>query len=409
MGFPWKKVKSTTRISQMVKDQFHHRKNAASPLVVETGFPTSLVDLIVNHRDRFKKPSSSPRFKKKKPPPPPPSPPPFDPPQSPLPPPAPSPTPLAPTSPPRTPIATTDAHEIDDVGTVSGEGQEGAYSNKVLVALLKIFLLVVLALGAKKFAVGITLSAFFLFFVDYLARNVFRYEHLVPCPEVREKWRLIITRVVRLKEESLELPPESSQFEEIQIVQPRCYLEPPYRKEETDDPSYCGKSFRPEGIKSISELIEEDEDICEVPESKSGKSRRAKIKSKMKKLFPKRIGKTGKDSKLEINPTGEGVFPSVEENEFPECPKRGLEPATMAMNITPDVKDAISNSLELPEGVVEKSDFVEREKNYGYLFLILVTLVGLVIGGRIYALLLTLTWCFLSKSGGAIRRSVMVS
>nr|GMD04180.1 DNA-directed RNA polymerase subunit beta like [Ipomoea batatas] len=308
-----------------------------------------------------------------------------------------------------TPIATTDAHEIDDVGTVSGEGQDGAYSNKAFLALLKIFLLVVLALGAKKFAVGITLSAFFLFFVDYLARNVFRYEHLVPCPEVREKWRLIITRVVRLKEESLELPPESSQFEEIQIVQPRCYMEPPYRKEETDDPPYCGKSFRPEGIKSISELIEEDEDICEVPESKSGKSRRAKIKSKMKKLFPKRIGKTGKDSKLEINPTGEGVFPSVEENEFPECPKRGLEPATMAMNITPDVKDAISNSLELPEGVVEKSDFVEREKNYGYLFLILVTLVGLVIGGRIYALLLTLTWCFLSKSGGAIRRSVMVS
>nr|GLL30082.1 uncharacterized protein LOC109174047 [Ipomoea trifida] len=325
MGFPWKKVKSTTRISQMVKDQFHHRKNAASPLVVETGFPTSLVDLIV------------------------------------------------------------------------------------FLALLKIFLLVVLALGAKKFAVGITLSAFFLFFVDYMARNVFRNEHLVPCPEVREKWRLIITRVVRLKEESLELPPESSQFEEIQIVQPRCYLEPPYRKEETDDPSYCGKSFRPEGIKSISELIEEDEDICEVPESKSGKSRRAKIKSKMKKLFPKRIGKTGKDLKLEINPTGEGVFPSVEENEFPECPKRGLEPATMAMNIAPDVKDAINNSLELPEGVVEKSDFVEREKNYSYLFLILVTLVGLVIGGRIYALLLTLTWCFLSKSGGAIRRSVMVS
>ncbi|XP_019178885.1 PREDICTED: uncharacterized protein LOC109174047 [Ipomoea nil] len=384
MGFPWKKVKSSSRISQMVKDQFHHRKNAASPLVVETGFPTSLVDLIVNHRDRFKKPSPSPRFKKKPPPPPPP----FDPPQSPLPPPAPSPTPLPPTSPvpspPRTPIATTDAHEIDD----SGEGQEGAYSNKALVALLKIFLLVVLALGAKKFAVGITFSAFFLFFVDYLARNVFRYEHLVPCPEVRENLRLIISRVVRLEEEplqkegSLELPPESSQFEEIQIVAPIDKV-----------PSYCGKSFRPEGIKSMAELIEEDEDIYEVPESKNVKSRRAKMKSRMKKLFPKRIGKTGKDPKLEINPTRE-------ENEYPECPERGLEPPTMAMNITPDVKD--SNSLE-------KSDFVERETNYGYLFLILVALVGLVTGGRIYALLLTLMWCFLSKVGGAIRRSVKVS
>lgn len=453
MGFPWKKGKSTTRISQMVKDQFHNRKNATSPLVVETGFPTSLVDLIVNHRDRFKKPSSSPRFKKKKPLP---SPlgtddPPFVPPsQSPLPPPAPSPTPLPPTSPlsspPRSPIPITGAHEIDDAGISGGGhgavseegGQEGAYSNKVLVAVLKIFPLVVLALGAKKFAVGITMSAFLLFFLDYLARNVFRYEHLVPCPEVREKLRLmvlevrrfIISRVVRLeeapqKDESLELPPGSSQFEEIQAVQPRCYLEPPIenvvdRKEETDDPSYCAKNFRPEGIKSMAELIEEDEEICELPESKNGKSRRAKIKSKMKKLFPKRIGntrKTGKDLKLEINPTGEGEFPTVEENECPEYPERGLEPDSMAMNTPSDVKgtfSAISCSLELPVAVVEKSavsksDFVEREKNSGYLFLVLVALIGLVMGGRVYALLLTLTWCFLSKSGGAIRRSIKVS
>ncbi|KAJ9163193.1 hypothetical protein P3X46_022891 [Hevea brasiliensis] len=57
MPLPWKKAK-VSRISRIVADLQPPKPNS---LVVETGFPTSLVDLFVKNRDRFKKP-----IKKKK-------------------------------------------------------------------------------------------------------------------------------------------------------------------------------------------------------------------------------------------------------------------------------------------------------------------------------------------------------
>ncbi|KAL5569183.1 hypothetical protein UlMin_025758 [Ulmus minor] len=59
MPFPWKKTK-VTRISQIVADL--QSPNHGRSLVVETGFPTSLIDLFVKNCDRLK----TPLMKKKK-------------------------------------------------------------------------------------------------------------------------------------------------------------------------------------------------------------------------------------------------------------------------------------------------------------------------------------------------------
>ncbi|RAL50213.1 unnamed protein product [Cuscuta campestris] len=328
-GFPWKKAKGTARISQMVKDQFRRRKTAASPLLVQTGFPTSLVDLILKNHERFNKPSGPPIRK-----PPPPSgtdDPDFSPPSPPV-------------SPPRIPISSTD---------MDGSDNPAINSNWALSALLKIFMLVVLALGTKKFAAGITLSAFFLFFLDYLARNVFQFQILATFR------RIITSQVVRDDE-------KDHPIEEIQIVE-----DVPFK--ETDDPSLVGKEFESEGTQFTAEMIGEDDGSCELSQSKRRKSRRAKIRSKMKKLFPSRKG-IRKGPKAESNPTGEA-----------------------------ELKDTFHDIPHSHEGEVEttlviiKQNVVERKGNYGYMVLVMVALLGLVMGGKIYALTFTLTWCFLSK------------
>ncbi|OIT18994.1 hypothetical protein A4A49_64815, partial [Nicotiana attenuata] len=56
MSFPWKKVKKTS-VCELVKDHIRSHRNGGSPLIVETGFPTSLIDLFVKNRQRFIKPS----------------------------------------------------------------------------------------------------------------------------------------------------------------------------------------------------------------------------------------------------------------------------------------------------------------------------------------------------------------
>ncbi|XP_039010090.1 uncharacterized protein LOC120138744 isoform X2 [Hibiscus syriacus] len=53
MTFPWKKAKSTL-LSRLVAD-LHRPPQSGRTLVLETGFPTSLVDLFVKNRDRLRK------------------------------------------------------------------------------------------------------------------------------------------------------------------------------------------------------------------------------------------------------------------------------------------------------------------------------------------------------------------
>lgn len=172
--------------------------------MVETGFPTSLVDLFVKNRDRLKKPSK----KKKK----------FDP----LPDLDPSPSSWS-NSPLISPISANSGLSLPSVGVLAsergylasadrfgngsdeiqerglvGDGEEVgvdevAVANSVLVAILKTFLVVILALGTKKFVVGITMSAFLLLFMEYAGKHL---GWLVkPCLDAQKS---LVERVFRL-------------------------------------------------------------------------------------------------------------------------------------------------------------------------------------------------------------------
>ncbi|KAJ6293461.1 hypothetical protein OIU78_025441 [Salix suchowensis] len=62
MPLPWKKNK-VSRFSRIVADL--QSPKGGSSLVVETGFPTSLVDLFVKNRERLKKPTGKKKKKKR--------------------------------------------------------------------------------------------------------------------------------------------------------------------------------------------------------------------------------------------------------------------------------------------------------------------------------------------------------
>nr|GMD03194.1 ethylene-responsive nuclear protein [Ipomoea batatas] len=459
LRFPWKKKKTGTRISQMVKDQFHRRKNAASPLVVETGFPTSIVDLIVNHRDRFKKPSSpSLRSKRNNPPPPPPplidDPDFVSPPQSPPPPPPPSTSLTSPALlilPPGIAVPITGEQE-SDAPSHRGEsrpqdiviqGEDGICNtvkpNRVLVVVLMIFLMVVLALGTKKFAMGITMSAFLLFFLEYLGKHVPGF--FTPYSKAKERlrpivmgaWSFVSSKMARLEEEDEDedcvfkaplvesvSPPvcsfgecdgKSSVIQEIEIEE---LEEVQYRNEKSCEKSFFDRKLKCEGDLEV-RMEKETEVRSEFSEFKIEESHKAKIKSKMKMVVPKKfrsLRKKPKDLETELTPTRDGNFSVLEEKEYHQELEFEHESKLSGIVNVRDACDAITSSGDLIDGVVEtmvvaKDNSLEKEENSGYMVLFLIALLGLV-GGRVFALLFILAWCFLSRSREAIRRCLKV-
>lgn len=172
MHLPWKKSKSKSksgRISRFVSDLQQSPKRGGS-LVVETGFPTSLIDLFVKNRDRLKKRNNK------------------------------APTLTAPTRPrvlsPPLPqkldpedlaTSTIDESSVDGSGLASDSmhggdnniedggngGGRGGGCCVLTVGVVKVFAVAVLALSTRKLAVGITISAFALLFLELAVARVF--------------------------------------------------------------------------------------------------------------------------------------------------------------------------------------------------------------------------------------------
>lgn len=306
MPFPWKKAKNS-RISQLMNDHVQKQQNSkkkpgGSPLMVETGFPTSLVDFAIKNGDKLKKPSKKNRAKPPK-----------------IPPenenndpvilqsssilPSPSFTPsssrcsLSSSSPL---LSETRKFDEASVGAnVSGVGR------RVVVAVVKIILVLVLALGTKKFVVGITISAFLLIFLEYVDKYTCRM--LKPFSDAQKGLRLIVQRVFRFKEDNSDqknkdsFDPDCSDFEnceskmsfqESRVIEPECGEDIPREKEIMDE-HICKGKLRYEQIEKV--VNEEEESICEVLELKRRMSRKDKIKSKMKKLVPKKLRSSKKE------------------------------------------------------------------------------------------------------------------
>lgn len=318
MSFPWKKLKKTS-ISQLVKDHV----SSKTPLMVETGFPSSLVDLFVKNHQRFMKtckkkaePHVSSLSSKSLP------------------------LKSSPLTPPSPGCCTIERSQLK-VYQEKGERidlDEAVDKNMVLIALVKIFLVVVLVLGTKKLVMGITMSAFLMYFFEYSGERV--YGWLMPVAGAKRRILLMVEWVWRFSGAKMV---ESEEEKD-------CVFTAPLQQEEL----------------SSSESTKDDNLICEgmdLLEPKRKKSQKSKMKRFLSKKFRRNIRnqmrendvKTQENDKLE---------------EFNDC-----------QNSTEKVLDV-------------KMD--RKEQNSASIVLLLVVLVGLT-GGRIFALVFTLTWCMMSK------------
>ncbi|KAL2473857.1 uncharacterized protein Fot_49593 [Forsythia ovata] len=468
MPLPWKKVKST-RISQLVNDHLQNsqRRRGDSSLMVETGFPTSLVDLFIKNREKLKKPSKKKREE---------SPPiQFDEPtisrSSPSHMASPSldlssmastsldPSPLA--SPLRIP-SVLNLPPRSTGGEYGGSGlKRGVDANGIFLAVVKMLLVVVLAFGSKKFALGFTLSAFLLFLVDYVLKIVIGL--LKPSLEAQKGLKLGMERVRRIfnfeehklvwKKTSifksgigrvdcfspgysgLKDCESSFRIQEIQLVGEKCYL-PRVQEiqcEEIIDESGFDENLGYEERELKVVVMEKQELTTELSESERKKSRSLKIKSKMKKFIPKKFRSSrrkehSKSSEIrsikedkehsessEISPIKEDNITILEEQEAHEYEDVRVESHRKMSSLSSeryDGEDFVAARSELSKGneVVNLNGEQERTKEgqiWIYFVLCLIVLIGLI-GGRIFALFLTLLWCLLLKSGGTLQRYIKV-
>ncbi|KAL3522889.1 hypothetical protein ACH5RR_015723 [Cinchona calisaya] len=452
MPFPWKKGKNS-KISKLVNNHLDSQRLRGGSLVVETGFPTSLVDLFVKNRQRLKKSSRKTKSDSLI----------LD-----------YPLPLASSSPEirswASPLPLTSSREIcssplpsssceicsstlnnmvEETEDVGKEVRAGENFKGVLVAVLRMFFVVVLALGTKKFAVGLTMSAFFLFFVEYF--GICLYRLLMPCSEAKKRLRLMIRRIpnfLRIREKKLdednrvskEAMGEQEEISEITgcsvlqnqrlispvcevpIIRPKKFLVPfiediqCLEEKEINEFGFDGKLIH-QGSESKMVVLEKEECRCEVLELKKIKSLRAKIKTKMKHLFGRKSRSSKKEDhnlEVEISSTGgkklmtciEQEDAMVKERELRSC--GDLSPLSRGSYEGKEKFNAICDSgvllKEDMEAVVSiKEEEIENKENSGYLLLFLIVLIGLF-GGRISALMCILSWCFVKKFGGKLRR-----
>ncbi|XP_051128538.1 uncharacterized protein LOC127249659 [Andrographis paniculata] len=382
MPFLWKRVKSA-KISRLVNDHLHisQKRRDGSSLVVETGFPTSLVDLFIKNRDKLKK-SSRKKCRSPHPPSPPhkdandqviaESPPPAliaglsDPPLD------------APHSSNLAPSISGDSCETHVAGSGGGDASAGAKT-----VFLKMLLVVFIALVMKRLTVGITLSAFLLFFLEFLGKRGRRW--LWTCSDSKGFLNWTMAKV--------DDSPTSLLNQEVQIGEAKDYLST--RVEEIQSES----EITTEGVSEIESnetVMEAGDSRGEVLELKKIKSRRASIKIKMKKLFPKKLS-----SRKEHEPQMIVIVDRCREDNKSDKDSQ-LSSILIARNKNKDevpLSDVAGLSEVIDETATksqEKGKEINPESTRRYLVLCLIALIGLI-AGRTFALLLTLSWCLLLK------------
>ncbi|GAA0152936.1 hypothetical protein LIER_11294 [Lithospermum erythrorhizon] len=420
MNSSWKKVKSG-KLPQLLSDRIseRRRRGAESPLVVETGFPTSIIDLFVKNKDKLKNPLLKKHSKNNS-------------------------RILGndcnyvidnvPSSPPPTlsvsPInrfSSDGGGDVGDGGAVVeyetppslsalsmnqflGDGgvvvgdvgmvveDERCGGNLVSLAVFGLFLVVVLALGTKMFVVGITFAAFVLMFLEYLVK-----QQLItpPCIESKEIINSMVKKVMGFmriqKGSSVESNSASKPVIEIEEEQGRS--ESRRVVEETE--------IKHNEIVSEKEKIGDRDEKIEVlyikdiiraearEECRTRKSRGAKMRVKMREFLPKRLRKK-KTKDVDV-----GVVDKVsvveEEDSHRELSSGG---GSCLSSISRDVEELVELSINQNEEEATTQPIEHRSSSY--VALVVIVLVGLLVGGRVLALILTVSWCLLLKSGGTI-------
>ncbi|CAI9301262.1 unnamed protein product [Lactuca saligna] len=392
MPFSWKKKTRCTRFSQLVADHLQSPKHGGS-LVVETGFPTSLIDLYVRNRGRFRKSSAKKQREND------------------------SQTSLSTSTSSssglfvdpnnfssgnsdytrsdeiieedivvESMVSSDDKIEIDNPTKSEVEKKdEMAKLNPVLVAALKVLFMLVLALGTKKFTVGITLSAFLLFFLESVVKQLLGRSSS--------------------RRPSLDSKPQfESNFHETKSMK---------RSKENTTLVVCSEVLEIEEQVELKEEVRSEKELDEVKseivmEIRHKTSRRAILKSRMKKLVPKKLHKSSIGSKGEI--------PCVfKEEETVKC-AQDLKPVLICNESSDSKGETLCVLKQEQDNIVEiegrpssssltlssETDCNDKDlgkgsqQNSGYLVLCLIVLIGLI-GGRILALVLALSWCLILK------------
>ncbi|XP_010529356.1 PREDICTED: uncharacterized protein LOC104806249 [Tarenaya hassleriana] len=395
MPLPWKKAKSG-RISRLVSDLQQSSKHGGS-LVVETGFPTSLIDLFVKNRDRLKKHSSKRRQSSTVNPPP--SPPPPLTRRSSFPPPAPLPPPVE-----RETVASSEIEErISTENTPIGDGA------CVVMVVVKVFVVAVIALSTKKLTVGITLSAFALLLLEFAAARVFT--RLEFCPNARTRLRSFLERFPG-KGETVKTDGENSSSCEItetfedsrdctECTNTVSWSEPelvviPEADSSAED-SRRAKVTAEGEVQTIRDLVFKDE-----------RSKSSRLKSKiMKKIVPKKFSSMKKKKKsMKIDEEKEKEEESVEEEE-----EEGSLTEVSSL-VSDDKSERVGSEIsEMDDDdpnppLLENCTEVEEESQDGsskgnsgktnVFVLFVMMLVGLL-GGKLLAIALFLFWCLILR------------
>ncbi|XP_073129281.1 uncharacterized protein [Henckelia pumila] len=468
MPFPWKKVKSA-RISRLLNDHLlkSQKRRDGSSLVVETGFPTSLIDLFIKNREKLQKSSKKKRGTSLS--------------QNDVDDPVIAGSPALIPSPPQSPsrvnsqvisglplycssplrsasilhlssgVSEIDVRDRDGGGAETKCGVERVMDAKgVILVGVKIFLVVILALGAKKLTVGITMSAFLLCFLECAGKHL--RELMKPCSKAKGWLMWMAQKVPRLRHkddrgvdqkkggvslwnERQEGSPKSDpslrccesrhQTQKIEIEKPNQYpitlideIQP--EVEIVEDSCFKGRFRNQENDSDV--VIGKDKSLFEVAKLRR-KSRQDKIKSKVKLFVPKKFRSLRK----------EHIFGSLkvlqEDNDVAVCEEQGTEgcedewesETTSRLSSTSsrrfEAEDFMDSSYavglrEIDEEVATNKEVGGKETESGmswsYLVLCLTVLIGLI-GGRVFALLLTLSWFLVLKLSKTLPRYREVS
>ncbi|WVY94899.1 hypothetical protein V8G54_033987 [Vigna mungo] len=368
MPFPWKKNR-VPRISQIVADLQSPKRGGS--LVVETGFPTSLIDLFVKNRSRFRKHRTKKPLPPEVPDPPPPPP---------------SPANSPPQPDPRLPNPRT---EQNVVASVSDQVAECSLN---VILVVKILMVLIVVASVKRLTVGITVSTFALLLLEYAGRRVVS-------GSVVESWfrkvRVLKKERVRgsgLTDLSQLTFSESFLIDEIEVV---------------SDVGICCQMRSVSGDVA-SEIVEDcSSDVLEVSEYKIKGSRSGRFGSRMvKKLVPKKFRVPRKEKKDKGNKeieyeSGSEVSSAVEDDKLP------------MLEIEEEDKNENTGQAEVDCGITcsyngKRVARVGNSGSFTVMVLVMIVLVGLLLG-RFPALMLSISWCCTMKIVRTLRRSLRVS
>ncbi|XP_010439554.1 PREDICTED: uncharacterized protein LOC104722974 [Camelina sativa] len=409
MPLPWKKSKSS-RISRFVTDLQQSPKHGGS-LVVETGFPTSLIDLFVKNRNRLKKQSSkrvtnnnnkttAPTRRRVSSPP------------------HPHPHPLPPSLSLQRrmslPLKLDPALVTEDpplvVSTIEDEslvpenkrGGGGGGCCVLMVVVFKVFMVAVLALSTKKLAVGITLSAFALLFLELAVARVFTLLNI--CPDAQVRIDSLIEKLIgkRHKEKIEEEEVTTSSHDRRSKVSFEIVEEPREEEIRVVVPQSDSNSLTLEKTKPVTEEeVEEKKEVQTIRDVvfKNEKSKSAKLKSKIvKKIVPKKLRSYKKKKKMKMKEKEEAEAEGeveIEEEEGSLTEVSSLYSDDRVESESSERDDVSSNPplLEEEEGEEIGSKGGDLTKVIG---LIVIVLVGLLIG-KVFAIGLTLSSCLILR------------